>query len=345
MTREIWIKPEDGQPDRFDALPATIGPGSMIHVLPGTYGTRGQWLIPAGATLRGYGDARIEATDDRIAGNQVLLGLGGSNTLENLTVDGKWSKIANQIGAAEPRKLDCVVLSGSHNRITNVRVKGFGGTWEAGQEAFGLLMATRDALDNVIRNCFADGSEGGNYQNGIACCSLGTIQGCTAENMILKTPGHASGIGLQSGTMSGNTIRNCVWGTYVEGASYLTIIGNHYLTCWKRGIRAWLGSEGLTISSNLIEMQGVEPDSVAIEADEKDGKPVTTTQIANNRLVGVGSGILLKGESGRGQNVSGNFLDERMKANTLARDAVCLGNRTLNGAVIASLPDRKGKWK
>lgn len=379
MTKEVWVAPRadgfagNGTPgdplngSDFDALAQSFGPGMTIHLGPGIYTTLTGWTIPERCTVRGAGkfNTTIENSAARVTGNQVLTNScfeDGGITITDLSTDGKFLEISQNIPLTN-RKIDCIVLHGDNNLVERVHVTGWGGTWESELESYGILLSSRKTIGGVffptigskVRDCTANGN-GGNYDNGISAAPLGCdalIESCIVRDVRPKGGiGHGAGLGANgAATFRNCSTHGCWWGFYSEYANGILLDGDRFLDCHERGLRFWIGAKDVTIARTLIEMRDDQPGAIAIEMDEKDGQPVTGLKIDGNtfRLKSGNTrfpvhGIKLPVAAGRGEHVTNNTLDVRINQNQLAKDAVCLGNRTLSGAVIASLMDRKGKW-
>jgi|GEM_PF-3956175 len=249
-TNEVWIAtnpatanlgtlsaPYDGSTQvKFDALWARIPPYTTIHILPGTYQTRGgsAWLIQSGQRLLGSG---MDVTVLQLLGGDstyfVLQSIDTSANIEvaDLTLDANGS-----LGAAFSHS--GIILGGTHHAIRRVKVINCvaGGTiaevWGIVIESYSLLGPSEG---NIIEGCEVSHHQGPIYTNGYATdlyaivLNGGTsspITGMIRNNRVIAVPGKAvGGIGLGRAhdcLVISNYVEGNGSGTHIEGPDSIT---------------------------------------------------------------------------------------------------------------------------
>lgn len=291
LARDIWIglrtdgqagegtlaSPFNGSGEGFDAKLRELCVTSavthiVIHLLPGTYHTRGypHWFPRAGWKIQGAG--MHQTTLKLLAGtNAPLFVISPFNLVEadgvevcDLTVDCAYSPTNWNFATA-------VYLWGSHNAIRRVRAINAYGPYPT-IENFTLGIAIGlgpHSEDNVIEDCEVSSFHGGyvtaiSIGGGYELYNTKTIQGALRRNRVLDLYNpdsphamHAYGFSGAEGVVEGNLAVRCGLGFYIDtGRGRNLILRNNLFLACKHGGIAIMGRHGDTvvIENNFIEL-------------------------------------------------------------------------------------------
>lgn len=326
LAGEFWVSPTPSQPlpsihtayalgdqnnpydgsdsTRFDTVMSIMPTRSLIHLMVGTFQTRGPlaWGPKTGQTIVGAGMylTTVQFLSNAVASgsllNQAVIGIQSPYRQTNVTVCDMTIDCNYQNGTATT--LNGISLHGSDNAIRRVRLINCGSFTVSPTnyaEAWGLIISGfpfSDATGNEISGCVITGYKC-NYGNNLS--ALGLLEnnsGSITGNRVIQTGSNyvfGAYPGSHDSIMAGNLFA-CVIGSHYDSGNGVTndiITSNLFIGC--ANAIDWLGGHfcDTIIANNIVSLTNDGTGRFSTQAFKLDYPPPSSYSniLITNNLV------------------------------------------------------------